>query len=195
MTYILKRTMQKHAIHVRDINKAILLKLFRHADFNLSQTGIMLEHGAERLILVMVPTCVAQDYEAHQMMFDLKGPSGLNPCPMCDNCIGRRAYFEDDSYFEHVLSPRYDRFKLRDTSRIHEIAAELKSLAASGASSDLDSSEKATGFVYEPHGLLFDDDVSSVFELPRAIYCDVCHSVSASGGHWSICNKPFLSCQ
>ena len=182
MTYILKRVMKDYGIHVRDITKAILLKLFRHGDFNLSQTGILLEHGTEKFLVVLIPTCVAQDYEAHQVMFDLKGPSGLNPCPFCDNCIGRRAYFEDDSGFEHVLSPRYDKFKVRDASRIHQIAAELKNLAAQGATKALDDTEKATGLVYREDGLLFDDAVSSVFEMPHAIYCDLTHCVSASGG-------------
>ena len=94
MTYILKRTMKDYGINVRDITKAILSKLFRHGDFNLSQTGLLLEHGGEKLMVVFTPSCVAQDFEAHQVMFDLKGASGLNPCPYCDNSIGRREFFQ-----------------------------------------------------------------------------------------------------
>jgi len=181
MSYILKRTMKNYGMHVRDITKAILFKLFRRGDFNLSHTGLLLEHGNEQLMVVFTPSCVTQDFEAHQVMFDLKGAAGLNPCPYCDNSIGRREFFQDESGFEHILSARYDKFKIRDVHRINDIVAELKELASQGLTTELDRTEKATGYVFHEEGVLF-SDVADVFQLPDAIYMDCTHCICASGG-------------
>ena len=171
LLYILKRTMKDNNIKIPDVTKAILLKVFRHGDYNVSQTGILLQHGEEQLLLVMRPRIVTvQDYEGHCLMFELKGPSGLSPCPLCDNCLGRRQYFQDDSGIEHVLSSRYDKFVFRKPERFREIFRELKGHALRGEAEDLDKTEKATGFVFNESGLLFDEDLADIVQLPEAMY-------------------------
>ena len=87
--------------------KAILETLFRKNDFDFERSGILVRHGAEELIVRMRFTCCVQDYLAHCDIFGFKGANALSPCPLCDNCLGRREYFEDSSGFAHVLSPMY----------------------------------------------------------------------------------------
>jgi len=92
---------------VMHICKAILLTLFRNNDFDFERSGVLVRHGAEELVVRMKFTTCPQDFLAHCDVFGLKGANGLTPCPMCDNCLGRRQYFEDSSGFTHVLSPMY----------------------------------------------------------------------------------------
>ena len=104
MLYITKKDMKSLGIGIPQITKAILRKLVgSEDDFNFAATGGSLKHGAEEVILRMQPKIVVlQEFEAHVYMFGLKGASGMNPCPCCENCIGiPREYFEDGSGFVH----------------------------------------------------------------------------------------------
>ena len=87
--------------------KAILVNLFRNDDFDFERSGILVRHGTEELVVRMKFTTCPQDFLAHCDVFGLKGANSLSPCPMCDNAVGRRAFFEDESGFVHVLSPMF----------------------------------------------------------------------------------------
>ena len=106
MFYITKKDMKSMDIGIPQLTRAILRKLFgSEDDFNFATTGISLQHNGEEIILRLEAKIVTpQDFEAHVYMFGLKGASGMNPCPICENCIGiPREYFEDDSGFVHVF--------------------------------------------------------------------------------------------
>jgi len=180
--YIQKKKMTEHDITIPHIAKALLKHFFKRPECNFLETGILLKHGSEAMYLQMRPSCAPQDYEAHEMQFDLKGASGLSPCPYCDNCIGRRQYFEDDSGFAHVLSSHVHKFVIRSPERMQEILAELKETAEHGRPSELSRSEVATGIVYSPDGIMFDPEIAGLFTVPQAIYMDLTHCLMASGG-------------
>ena len=106
-SYVQKSQMKNASISINNIAKAILLDLFRNTERNFETTGILLRHGSETLIVRMRFATSPQDWLAQVEMYGMKGQCGLNPCPLCDNCMGRRAFFEDDSSISHVLSPMY----------------------------------------------------------------------------------------
>ena len=82
MLYITKRDMASLQIGIPQITRAILRKLFgSDTDFNSATTGVPLRHGNEEVVLRMEFKSVPQDFEAHCVMFGLKGASGLCPCP------------------------------------------------------------------------------------------------------------------
>ena len=181
-TYVQKKQMKCANIEITNIVKAIMLDMFRDSECNFETTGVLLRHGAETLVARMKFKTCPQDWLAQVDMFGLKGPKGLNPCPLCDNCMGRRALFEDDSGFSHVLSPVYSKFKLRDAARMMQITTCIAEAVADGDPAQIDKIEKATGIVYDPDGLLFDKDLEGIFDWPTAVFADTAHCLTASGG-------------
>lgn len=123
-----------------------------------------------------------QDFLAHVDAFGLKGASALCPCPACDNCIGRREYFDDDSGSCHVYSSSFDKFNLRSVAWNSEIVAELKSLAANGSNEELPEYANVTGLTYDSQGLLFDDKVAEMVRFPDSMYFDTTRCLWSSGG-------------
>ena len=106
--YCTKQSMNDNNFNTMHLFKPILHFSFKHDDFN-AETGFVLRHGSEELEVLMRFAATPQDYLAHCEVFGLKGASSLSPCPLCDNVIGHREYFEDNSGYVHVLSPMLDR--------------------------------------------------------------------------------------
>jgi len=182
LAYVLKRTMKEKDIGIPQLIRAVLFRLWRHHDTNFA-IGVRLRHKAEHLIVRMRFACCPQDFLAHVDCFGLKGASALCPCAACNNCIGRRAYFEDDSGFCHVESPSYHKFKIRSLAQTHAIVRKLRRLAAiDPESSDLAEYEQATGICFDPQGVLFDDTVNDLVRFPEAMYFDSTHCLWSSGG-------------
>ena len=181
-TYVGKSKMKSANIEITNIVKAIMLDMFRDPECNFETTGVLLRHGAETLTARMKFQTCPQDWLAQVEMFGMKGQAGLNPCPLCDNCMGRRALFEDDSGFSHVLSPVYSKFRLRDSARMRQVITCIEEAVADGDPDQIDRVEKATGIVYDPAGLLFDKDLDGIFDWPDAVFADTAHCLLASGG-------------
>ena len=181
-SYVLKKDMKSANISIANIARAILLDLFRDTDRNFETTGILLRHGEETQVLRMSFTTCPQDWLAHVDMYNLKGQAGLNPCPLCDNCMGRRAFFEDNSGFSHVLSPVYEKFIVRDSARMQEVIDSIEKVAVDGTPDELDDIEKSIGIKYDRNGLLFDKGTACIIDLSSAIYADTAHCLLASGG-------------
>ena len=180
-SYVQKKQMKRARITIVNIVKAIMLDMFGDPDCNFQTTGVLLRHGAEsQLVRMKFKTC-PQDWLAQVDMFGMKGAQGLNPCPLCENCMGRRKFFEDDSGFVHVLSPLYEKFRLRTRSRMREVLDCISSIA-SDHPEQLDDVEKATGLCWNPDGLLFDKDLAGIIDLSEAIFADTAHCLLASGG-------------
>ena len=180
-SYVLKTQMKTAKVTISDIAKAILLDMFRNQDCNFETTGVLMKHGSQSQIVQMKFETCPQDWLAQVDMFSMKGQSGLNPCPLCDNCMGRRAFFEDESGFSHVLSPEYEKFKVRDSARVKDVLHTIENVAVNFPD-DLEELEKASGLVYDARGLLFDKDLVGILDLSTAIYADTSHCLLASGG-------------
>ena len=100
--------------------KEILRTIFRPGDgWNMQETRVIFKHNAETLHVEMKFAGFVQDCLAHKYALNLKGQSGNFPCGECENCIGRCAYFEDDSGFAHLQSPEYHKFRERTNERIY----------------------------------------------------------------------------
>ena len=193
--YITKKDMKRLGLDIPQLTKAILRKLFgSEDDFNFL-TGIPLQHNGEEFILRMKPRIATpQDFEAHVYMFNLKGASGMNPCPCCENGIGiPREYFEDDSGFVHVYSSHYEKFKMRTQQRMKETIEEIKRVAESGNADALDAIEVATGIVYNKDGLLFDDWMLELLGFPECVYMDATHCLFGGGSVGQLTINAFVS--
>ena len=181
--YITKKDMKRLGLDIPQLTKAILRKLFgSEDDFNFL-TGIPLQHNGEEFILRMKPRIATpQDFEAHVYMFNLKGASGMNPCPCCENGIGiPREYFEDDSGFVHVYSSHYEKFKMRTQQRMKETIGSIRVAAESGDAKALEEIEVATGIVYREDLLLFDDWTLELSGFPDCVYMDTTHCMFGGG--------------
>ena len=58
----------------------------------------------------------------------------------------------------------------------------MKHLAANGEEELLDDLEQSVGFKYDPMGFMFDEVVSDMVDMTKAIYTDTAHCLLASGG-------------
>ena len=133
LSYVFDKTMVDKKLTVPIVARYILHNVFKDPERNLLDAGILLRHGEYSFTIRMKYEASPQDFAAHVDLVDLKGPSGLAPCPSCDNVLGRRAWFDDDGDFVHVLSFRYERFAARTAASARRIVHELKALAAASA--------------------------------------------------------------
>ena len=179
--YLTKEEMNTNRIHVHHVFKAILLMLFgANDDFNFATTGIRLRHETKQAIFRMKYDCSPQDFEAHAVLWGLKGAGALMPCPKCDNCIGVcRKYFSDDSGFAHIYDADYTKFKLRGNDEWKAIVDEIKQAVSDGR--NIEELEKSAGITYSPDGILFDPWAWEQINFPSCIYMDIAHCLLGSG--------------
>jgi hypothetical protein len=89
-------------------------------------------------------------------------------------------------FFQHIGSQgsphMYEKFIVRDSARMQEVLDSIAKVAADGDPEQLDLIEKATGLIYDPHGMLFDKDLAGIVDLADAVYADLAHCLLASGG-------------
>ena len=149
LAYIRKECMTNSKLNSAILARAFIRELFLHPDRDFQNTGIRLEHGDRWFTLRMKFAFNPQDFAAHADMYDLKGPSALAPCPHCDNCLGRRGWFDDDGSITHVYSWKYDRFKSRTPERAADIVNNLRDLADNPG--ELDTYEKGNGCKIESY--------------------------------------------
>ena len=95
--------------------------------------------------------------------------------------MGRRAFFKDESGFIHILSPEYEKFRVRDAARCKDVIHIIENTAVNFPD-DLEEVEKASGLNYDARGLLLDKDIAGIVDLSTAIYADTAHCLLASGG-------------
>ena len=180
LAYIRKDYMDASNLTIPIIARASIRDMFLHSERNLQNPGIRLQHGDRWFTLRMKFAFNPQDFAAHEDMYDLKGSSGLAPCPCCDNCMGRRGFFDDDGPIAHVYSWKYNKFKSKTPERAANIVNNLRDLADTPG--ELDTLEKATGIKYNPNGILFDREVSIIMNFPNCVYIDLTHALFGSGG-------------
>lgn len=180
--YVVCRELTETGVSVGQLLKCVLRSWFLRTPWNLTRTGVRLRRGTDVVHMFGKYVASPQDERAHKFGFSLKGASGLSPCASCDNCMGRVPYFEDESGFAHVLSPRYDKFKPRTQASTDEVIARLVAAAARGSPKDVADVEQATGILFDREGLLFDDELRPYVSFPDCVYWDWMHNWCSSGG-------------
>ena len=181
-SYVFEGAMIRADLTAPILGNAILHDLFKDPDRNFLDTGILLKHGEHSFTIRMQYEASPQDFAAHVELFDLKGPSGLAPCPSCENNLGRRDWFDDDSGIVHVLSFRHNQFKARTAANARAIVQKLKDLAAADAIDELDRLEMSSGIKYARHGILFAAELDDVVTFPDCVLYDLTHCMYSSGG-------------
>ena len=173
-------------VHMCDLNAAgitdsVLVKFMVNACFNqVHGEGcdfIVVEGGEKFKFNVQLQVA---DWPQHKKSFSLKGHNGTVCCYWCANCIGHCPYFEDP-LLVHFTSTEYNRFARHDLHSIEKLLVGLEH-TAKHKPQDLKSQEQATGFKYEPEGLIWDPALRSKLRLPEAGYVDWMHTLVASGG-------------
>jgi hypothetical protein len=120
------------------------------------------------------------DWDQHVKTFNLKGFNGSIPCGICKNVLGRCAPFEDD-YLVHVLSSQYEKFDRHTPDSFAALADRVRNVAEHTPAM-LRLEEQATGIKWDPHGLLWDEEVRTKMAPPLCEYPDWMHTYVASGG-------------
>ena len=181
-SYVLHRD-QKQVSLTDSMLVKYMLCIFDSDDSNLAfgkGFGVHGGDGSIQKVRAKAFLCVA-DWDQHAKTFTLKGPNGSVPCWCCRNVLGHCVWFVDP-YLVHVHSHEHERFHNHTTESVNEIMERLQAIAANGTNAALKREEQATGFKYDPDGLMFDAVARRKMNPPRGIYPDWMHGWVASGG-------------
>jgi len=122
--------------------------------------------------------CFVGDEKSHKEVFSLKGASGFKCCGGCLNVVGRTPQPVASDYFVHVKEA-FARTALPHTTQTFDEIVDRLRAAGRG---ELARLQTQLGVNCEVGGLLFDDALRPLLNMPRCIYWDIQHCVCSSGG-------------
>jgi hypothetical protein len=146
--------------------------------FNVSGMQIPTETGG-KFHLKAESTVFFLDEKAAKVDCSVKGAAGVKPCMYCKNVVGASTRPAAADYLIHYTEPRRARFDLHTP----ETFAEMKTILENFKDSpELPELEIMTGLKYDPHGLLWDEHLASIVQLPYGWFVDAMHCWYSSGG-------------
>ena len=120
------------------------------------------------------------DEKASKVDFSVKGASGVKCCLYCKNCCKSAADASGSDYLIHFTEPRRARFDLHTAASFNEIKCLLDHLKDNPA--ELKEAEILTGVKFDPHGILWDEHLAGLLNMPHGWYVDAMHCLYSSGG-------------
>lgn len=135
--------------------------------------------GTNRQFAFKVKLQIA-DLPQHQKTFSITGHNGSVCCFVCQNCLGRCDYFEDDMLV-HYKSSEYHKF-IRHTCASFNALCDRVEHTALHDRPRLKSEQQACGIMYDGTSLIFDREARAKLQMPQAGYMDWMHIIVASGG-------------
>ena len=153
--------------------------------FNFSSTGIRIRHSSGDMVHIRMEFGgFLNDAKGHSDILGHNGASATKPCLSCLNVLGRVSMesVRPDGYFCHIKDPNCSKCVLATVNDYDEIVRLLREAHATGDEEAMKDITQKTGIKYEPRGLLFDDNMREVAQVPLKIYWDSQHAYFASGG-------------
>ena len=169
------------------ITAAILKQFWAEVGHNM-RNGVRIPLGNGEVFLLQAEMGASlQDFGGIKYTWSIKGASGRNCCPWCNNIQNcDPAEIAGDPYLKHVATALPGEFELKsdmdfwlDCDKLHaEFVRWQAKLTTKGAFQKL---EKQVGIKYDPHSLGYDKYLRKIIGINNACP-DWMHSLLASGG-------------
>ena len=179
----------KLASGISQVCKFILRAMLLNPICDVRNLGILLKSSAgDSLRLRLKLAYILQDGAAHKAIFCLKGDKGTRFCVLCKNCFAvdsdevdddGELLFRSDKVFEHQC-------KFATTNELKGTLERLQGRHAQLQNGEIKKKEfhaweKAAGFNFEPHGLVFDRDLGAVLDPTSHYLHDWMHCIFVVG--------------
>ena len=164
---------------------AMLKQWFCNPSSDIAAGGLVLKHpDGSQLRLFIKLGMMLQDGGAHKHVFHVKGDGGTKFCHLCRNLFAITTAVADEETGETLLAASLifeHELDFATDSDIRGTMARLVAKRAVMTAGEFAIWEKCVGFNYEPHGLLFDNELESIV-LPVSHYChDWMHCMLVNG--------------
>ena len=184
LTLLVERTTKVQELHagVSQIFTALMKFFFAHPQWDV-QSGLLLKgppHG-KNVRLHIKPGSILQDGGAHKQIFHAKGDSATRFCFICSNLVaGRSQLVNGENQLTCQLVDRQNLCMATDQD-IKDTIQRLKANKDKMSAENFKLFQQATGFNYEPYGLLFSTDLEDKL-APVTLYVhDWMHCLVANG--------------
>jgi hypothetical protein len=175
----------KMAAGISQIAKLIMRHIFLNDNCDVARGGLVLKGPDDELKRVFFGFgYLVQDGAAHKYVFCTKSDKGLKMCILCKNIFAVESDVVDDETGERILLPSIRHESQCDFATNDDIQgsmARLRHKSATLSPRGFDKWQKASGFNYEPHGLLQDAALESVVKPADDYVHDWMHALFVGG--------------
>ena len=177
--FVLSRTVEEMEGGLPELTEQMLLQFFHPSKISFATASIELPVGRSseswRCDAHFGFFCI--DERAVKFITDVKGAGGLNFCCCCKNMMKHCSASE---YFVDGTEHRREKWDPHTPESFRAMKAELDSVKDDPAA--LKEMEIQCGLNYNPEGLLWDEYISDLIQMPNCIFWDTQHCIYASGG-------------
>jgi hypothetical protein len=178
-------TVDKMSGGISQVFGAVLKQWFCNPLYDIIAGGLALKHpnGSQHRLWIQLGM-ILQDGGAHKYVFHVKGDAGTKFCFLCRNLYAIDTDVVDQDTGEVLLAADRLFEKELDFATDSDIRGSMNRLVAKKAALAADTFAKweiASGFKYEPHGLLLDQSLEAIVK-PVSNYChDWMHCMLVNG--------------
>ena len=184
LTLLVERTVKVQELHagVSQIFTAVMKQFFLHPGWDVG-SGLLLKgppNGINARLHIQLGA-VLQDGGAHKAVFHAKGDSGTRMCFLCTNLVADRSRLVDgENQLTCKLLSRSQLCMANDND-IKNTIAKIKRNSAEMSVEHFKLYQQATGFNFEPFGLLFCAELEHhIFPASQYVH-DWMHTLVANG--------------
>ena len=193
-SYVPSKKIMANQFSLTRLFKKIIRIFYPPDGFNMSRTGVLIQHKHEEFVLRLPFGALIMDEDAFKGVSSVKGHAGKKPCLSCQNIVYREGPYEefDDPFLLHVLSPYTERCIPHTFYTFSVMTENLRTAVQEGQGPDgetVQDLEKTYGINYVEDGLLFDSHCLNEIRFPECVNWDPMHCLftNASVGQYH-CN-------
>ena len=198
LTLLVERTAKVQELHagVSQVFAAVMRYFFANPTWDV-KSGLLLKGppgGVDAKLHIQLGS-VLQDGGAHKAVFHVKGDAATRLCFICYNLVAERSQLVDgDNQLTCKLVNRKDLCMATDHD-IKQTINRIKENKDKMCAEDFKVFQQATGFNYEPFGLLFSEDLQHHIRPVQQFVHDWMHCLVSQGVFQTICTAWLDSAQ
>ena len=197
LTLLVERTAKVQELHagVSQIFAAVMKYFFANKTWDV-KPGLLLKGptGGEDARLHIQLGSILQDGGAHKAVFGVKGDAATRLCFICCNLVAERSQLHGENELTCKLVSRKDLCMATDHD-IKQTINRIKENKDQMSAEDFKLYLQATGFNYEPFGLLFSEDLQHHMHPVSQFVHDWMHCLVSQGVFQTICTAWLDSAQ
>ena len=159
--------------------KLILRQMFLCKESNL-QIGAQIACKDDIVVLRARFSCFLADEKAHEELMNVKGASGMKPCPTCKNIVNR-VDVGAHAYLQNLSCCEYDKFDYHTNESFWEVIDHLRNQKHVLSKTKFAELQKYVGVNYDEDTLLYDDSLRSMVKPIDMIVRDWMHTLVSGG--------------